>query len=192
MCIHAAGAALQLHPCHLVYRYQCQMSKQTMGTAAQAAQFRCMGPRPQLATPNLPSAYCGRPPASCLTPSAAAGPTPSCTGCKTRSPPWRALPGEPLLPCPAPAQPLLGHCLPMLLWPPSKAGSALCRYDEYHMDEYPSGTNAVVAVLAYTGSMAALRCTPQPCPRSRHRRRHAPMSWGPASTGLQGMTWRTP
>ncbi|KAJ9526862.1 hypothetical protein QJQ45_017765 [Haematococcus lacustris] len=25
------------------------------------------------------------------------------------------------------------------------------RYDQYHMDEYPSGTNAVVAVLSYTG-----------------------------------------
>lgn len=25
------------------------------------------------------------------------------------------------------------------------------KYDQYHMDEYPSGTNAIVAVLAYTG-----------------------------------------
>lgn len=25
------------------------------------------------------------------------------------------------------------------------------RYDEYHMDEFPSGTNMIVAVLAYTG-----------------------------------------
>lgn len=29
------------------------------------------------------------------------------------------------------------------------------RYDEYHMDEFPSGTNMIVAVLAYTGP----RCT---------------------------------
>lgn len=26
------------------------------------------------------------------------------------------------------------------------------RYDEYHMDEFPSGTNMIVAVLAYTGA----------------------------------------
>lgn len=26
------------------------------------------------------------------------------------------------------------------------------RYGEYHMDEFPSGTNMVVAVLAYTGA----------------------------------------
>lgn len=25
-------------------------------------------------------------------------------------------------------------------------------YDKYHMDEFPSGTNMIVAVLAYTGS----------------------------------------
>ena len=25
------------------------------------------------------------------------------------------------------------------------------RYKEYHMDEFPSGTNMIVAVLAYTG-----------------------------------------
>lgn len=28
----------------------------------------------------------------------------------------------------------------------------MCRYEEYSMDEYPNGTNAVVAVLAYTGA----------------------------------------
>ena len=27
------------------------------------------------------------------------------------------------------------------------------RYDEYAMDEFPSGTNMVVAVLAYTGKI---------------------------------------
>ena len=27
------------------------------------------------------------------------------------------------------------------------------RYGEYHMDEFPSGTNMVVAVLAYTGAL---------------------------------------
>lgn len=27
----------------------------------------------------------------------------------------------------------------------------LCRYEEYCMDEFPSGTNAIVAVLSYTG-----------------------------------------
>ncbi len=26
------------------------------------------------------------------------------------------------------------------------------RYKEYHMDEFPSGTNMIVAVLAYTGA----------------------------------------
>ena len=26
------------------------------------------------------------------------------------------------------------------------------RYGEYHMDEFPSGTNMIVAVLAYTGA----------------------------------------
>lgn len=26
-----------------------------------------------------------------------------------------------------------------------------CRYDQFHMDEFPSGINAIVAVLAYTG-----------------------------------------
>ncbi len=29
------------------------------------------------------------------------------------------------------------------------------RYDTYHMDEFPAGTNAVVAVLAYTGARLA-------------------------------------
>ena len=29
------------------------------------------------------------------------------------------------------------------------------RYKEYHMDEFPSGTNMIVAVLAYTGSAPA-------------------------------------
>jgi DNA-directed RNA polymerase I subunit RPA2 len=27
------------------------------------------------------------------------------------------------------------------------------RYEQYKMDEYPSGTNCVVAVLAYTGGL---------------------------------------
>ena len=27
------------------------------------------------------------------------------------------------------------------------------RYGEYHMDEFPSGTNMIVAVLAYTGAL---------------------------------------
>lgn len=26
-----------------------------------------------------------------------------------------------------------------------------CRYDQFHMDEFPAGTNAIVAVLSYTG-----------------------------------------
>ena len=26
-----------------------------------------------------------------------------------------------------------------------------CRYEQYCMDEFPNGTNAIVAVLAYTG-----------------------------------------
>ena len=29
------------------------------------------------------------------------------------------------------------------------------RYDEYHMDEFPSGTNMIVAVLAYTGACSS-------------------------------------
>ena len=34
------------------------------------------------------------------------------------------------------------------------------RYGEYHMDEFPSGTNMVVAVLAYTGApvLGCVRC----------------------------------
>ena len=31
------------------------------------------------------------------------------------------------------------------------------RYKEYHMDEYPSGTNMIVAVLAYTGAASVLQ-----------------------------------
>lgn len=30
------------------------------------------------------------------------------------------------------------------------------RYGEYHMDEFPSGTNMIVAVLAYTGPLLVL------------------------------------
>ena len=41
------------------------------------------------------------------------------------------------------------------------------RYGEYHMDEFPSGTNMVVAVLAYTG---ARRC-PLPFDQLRSRLR---------------------
>ena len=26
-----------------------------------------------------------------------------------------------------------------------------CRYEEYNIDEFPNGTNAIVAVIAYTG-----------------------------------------
>lgn len=33
------------------------------------------------------------------------------------------------------------------------------KYDKFHMDEFPSGTNAVVAVLAYTGCAAPSRST---------------------------------
>ena len=29
------------------------------------------------------------------------------------------------------------------------------RYKEYHMDEFPGGTNMIVAVLAYTGGASA-------------------------------------
>lgn len=32
------------------------------------------------------------------------------------------------------------------------------RYDEYHMDEFPSGTNMIVAVLAYTGMCSVPWC----------------------------------
>lgn len=40
--------------------------------------------------------------------------------------------------------------MPALLCP---AVPSFCprRYDQFHMDEFPAGTNAVVAVLAYTG-----------------------------------------
>ena len=40
------------------------------------------------------------------------------------------------------------------------------RYGEYHMDEFPSGTNMVVAVLAYTGApvLGCVLVPPLPCP----------------------------
>ena len=40
------------------------------------------------------------------------------------------------------------------------------RYGEYHMDEFPSGTNMIVAVLAYTGAHHLPRC-PEVSPKSR-------------------------
>lgn len=36
------------------------------------------------------------------------------------------------------------------------------RYDEYHMDEFPSGTNMIVAVLAYTGACSYATCSTEP------------------------------
>lgn len=50
------------------------------------------------------------------------------------------------------------------------------RYDEYAMDDYPSGTNMIVAVLAYTGACTNPRTRNFPATVGPRRwRRHTPL-----------------
>ncbi len=70
-------------------------------------------------------------------------------------------------------------------------------YGRYAMDEFPSGTNAIVAVLAYTGAPSGLLSSAT-CAETASREHEALSTRVQAETMLdfvatgQGTTWRTP